>query len=85
MSKRFAILYDKDHYIDNIGFEPERAAAYRVRLWDKDDLEVVGEVPPGARLEILEESEDSYHVRATDGTEQEGWIRRLQAERVEGE
>ena len=75
---------DKEHYINNLGFDKKSAASYRVRLWEEDKTAPVGEVPPGSRLEILEHREGQYHVRATDGTEQQGWIREIQVERLEG-
>lgn len=81
MKKQFAVLYDRNYYVDVLGFDLERADAYRVRLWAKDDLKVVGEVLPGSKLEILEERDGQYFVRAEDG--HEGWIRKVQAERVE--
>ena len=83
LNKKYAVLYDKEYYIKNLDFDEKSAAAYRVRLWEEGKKLPVGEVPPGSRLEILEHREGQYHVRATDGTEQQGWIREIQVERVE--
>lgn len=79
---KYAILYDENHYIENLGFDPDRAAVYRVRIWDSPSpLSVVVEVLPGSRLGILECREDHYRVCTKDG--QEGWIGKLQVEKIE--
>lgn len=77
---KYGVLFDENHYIDNLSFDKKEAEAYRVRLWDAPEPScVVCLMLPGSRVEIIGEEEDHYQVRTGDG--REGWLGKLQIER----